>query len=113
MFSNTENHSEDYSYDYHEMDDYKLIWVNDTLVTKIHRNLPGKYILITAPINSDFDIKDINVDDIILYKQSPKTFICLGKVISVQNRKIAIEKLPDLAGIQSRSKMIENISAIY
>jgi len=112
MYSNTENQAEDYFYDYYEMDDYKLIWVKDTLVTKIHRNLPGKYILITAPINSDFDITDVNTNDIIMYKQSPKTFICLGRVISVQNKIIAIEKMPNVAGIHSRAKMIEKISTL-
>lgn len=113
MYSNNDNQSEDYSYDYQEMEDSKVIWVKDTLVTKIHKRFSEKYILITSPIpNSDFDINDVHTNDIIMYKQSPKTFICLGKVISVQNKKIAIEQIPNLVGIHSRAKMIEQLSTL-
>lgn len=83
-----------------------LIWIKNTLTTKIYKNFPDKYILIYSRNNDDFNDDDINIGDIILYRHTPKTYVRLGKVISIQNKKIAIEKLLDL-GNHSKSKLME------
>lgn len=93
----------------------KLIWITNVLITKIYKEYSDKYILITST-NDDFDINDINIDDIILYKYTTKTYICLGKVISIDGKKIAIQKFHDLymsnKRNHSKSKMIELLSEL-
>lgn len=82
-----------------------LIWITNVLTTKIYKEFPDKYVLITA-----LDTDDFNINDIILYRRTPKTYIRLGKVIAVKNKKIIIHKLADV-GNHSKPKMIKILSA--
>lgn len=88
-----------------------LVWIKNTLTTKIHKEFPDKYILITTHTrNDDFDINDIAVNDVMLYKHTPKTYIVLGKVISANHNKIAIQKTMPGLGNHSASKIKELLS---
>lgn len=83
-----------------------IIWITNNLTTKIDRDFPDKYILVTVDKKL---IDSIKVNDIIVYRWTPRTYVRLGKVISVKNKKIVVMKLNDL-GNHSKSKMLELIS---
>ena len=91
-----------------------MIFINNILTTKIYRKFPDKYVLITASINDDFNINNININDIILYRHTSKTYNCLGKVISVKNNKIIIQRsnITDNLGNHSKSKIIKLLEEI-
>lgn len=89
-----------------------FIWIKNNLITKIYKDFPDKYILITSK-NNDFDINNLILGNIVIYRYSPKKYIILGKVISTKNKKIVIEKIYSDFGCHSKSKMIEILSEYF
>jgi hypothetical protein len=85
----------------------KLVWITNTLTTKIFKEFSDKYILYTIENIAN----GISIGDIIIYRwMDSKTYICLGKVISCRNKKIAIQKMEELGNHYTKSKMLKLLS---
>ena len=78
-----------------------LVWITNILTTKIDKDFYDKYILITVDKSL---METIKVNDTIFYKMTPRTYVRLGKVISVKDKKIVVMKMDNL-GNHSKSKI--------